>query len=366
MVKQQPITASQQLRLKAVHCKQLNPSWSNCKIGKHVGCSHHFVKRWVTRHQQSQHVSDKPRSGRPQKADADAEQHIYMAAQLPECTSAADIAANTERALGSKFSSSTVTRLLRKQGLQHLRARIVPMLRACHKVDRVTFARKALRREICSWLRTMITDSKYFKLQTMGRPAARWCTQATRGTVARPKHCIGVHVYMGICYHGTTTLKFVTGTHKQVSKYTDPKTKNPHKGVTGAEYTDILRDLFIPEGNRLFQNAGKWSNNWQLQQDNAPPHKTADNIAFIENHVPGGPFLTWPANSPDLSPIENLWAWMDRRLHKLHKCQNVEQLKEKLEEVRQSIPASLLHSLFDGMPARMRRVLEENGGYIGK
>ena len=218
MVKQQPITASQQLGLKAVHCKQLNPSWSNCKIGKHVGCSHHFVKRWVTRHQQSQHVSDKPRSGRPQKADADAEQHIYMAAQLPECTSAADIAANTERALGSKFSSSTVTRLLRKQGLQHLRARIVPMLKACHKVDRVTFARKALRREVCSWLRTMITDSKYFKLQTMGRPAARWCTQATRGTVARPKHCIGVHVYMGICYHGTTTLKFVTGTHKQVSQ----------------------------------------------------------------------------------------------------------------------------------------------------
>ena len=184
-----------------------------------------------------------------------------MAAQLPECTSAADIAANTERALGRKFSSSTVTRLLRKKGLQHLRAKTVPILTAHHKVRRVIFAKKALRREKCSWLRTMITDIKYFKLQTMGRPAARWCTQTTRGTVARPKHCIGVHVYMGNCYHGTTTLKFVTGTHKQKSKYTDPKTTKPHKGVTADEYRDILHDHFIPEGNRLFQNAGKWSNN---------------------------------------------------------------------------------------------------------
>lgn len=366
MVKQPPITASQQLRLKAVHLKQLNHSWSYCKIGKQIGCSHHFVKRWVERHQQFGHVSDQPRSGRPQKADADAVQHICMAAQLPECTSAADIAAHTERALDSKLSCSTVTRVLRQQGLQHLRAKVVPLLTASQKLDRVRFAKAALRRELCSWRRVMITDSKYFRLHAMGRPAGRWCTYATRGTVARPKHSIAVHVYMGISYHGITSLKFVTGTHKQVSKYTNPKTKKPHTGVAQEEYTDVLRDHFVPEGNKLFQHVNRWAGNWQMQQDNAPPHKTATNMAFITDNVPGGHFLSWPANSPDLSPIENLWAWMDRKLHKHHNCQNVEQLKEKLEEVRQSVPASLLHSLFDGMKARMLCVLEKKGGSIGK
>ena len=187
MVRQQPITDSQKLRLQAVHCKQHNQSWSASKIGKHIGCSSKFVSRWVQRHEQSGSINDKPRSGRPQKADAVAEQYICMAAKLPECYSAADIAAKTQQATGLKLSTSSVKRLLRKKGLQHLTAKVVPMLTTAHKQARVRFAKLALRRERCSWRRVLITDSKYFKLHAMGKPAGRWCTPATRGVVARPK-----------------------------------------------------------------------------------------------------------------------------------------------------------------------------------
>ena len=366
MVKQQHITDSQKLRLEAVHCKQHNQSWTASKIGKHIGCDRKFVSRWVTRHQQSGSINDKPRPGRPQKADAAAEDYICMAAQLPECTSAADIAAKTQQALGLKLSASTVTRLLKRKGLQHLAPKVVPMLTDKQKLARVTFAKAALRRELCSWRRVMITDSKYFRLHAMGKPAGRWCTPATRGTVARPKHTIAAHVYMGISHRGATSLRFVTGTQKQVSKHINPKTKRPHTGVAQDEYTDVLRDHLIPEGNKLFQNAGKWAGNWQMQQDNAPPHKTATNMAVITANVPEGHFLAWPPNSPDLSPIENLWGWMDSKLHKYHKCKSVEELKDKLEQVRQSIPPTLLHNMFDGMKARMERVIALHGDYIGK
>ncbi|DBA98621.1 TPA: hypothetical protein ACH3X1_014411 [Trebouxia sp. C0004] len=64
----------------------------------------------------------------------------------------------------------------------------------------------------------------------------------------------------------------------------------------------LAKEHWVPEGNRLFQQAGKWVDNWQLQQDNAPPHKTAQNMAYITANVPGGHVLKWPANSPDLSP----------------------------------------------------------------
>ena len=87
-------------------------------------------------------------------------------------------------------------------------------------------------------------------------------------------------------------------------------------------------------------------------------------MAFTADHVPAGKLLVWPANSPDVSPIESLWAWMHSQLHKHHTF--VEELQEKLERVRQTIPVSYLHNVFDGMDARMKRVLDLNGDYIGK
>ena len=366
MVSTMPTQSSHSCRLQTVHLHQHYPTSSFSVIAKKIGCSHAFVSRWVARHQQLGHVKDKPRSGRPQKADTAAVQHVLMAAQLPECSSAADIVARTQQDLQLQLSCSTFTRILRRNGLKHLSPKVVPLLTARQKAARVKFARAALRRELVSWRRVLVTDSKYFKLYAMGKPAGRWCTPATRGTPARPKRSIAVHAYMGCCRHGTTKLKFVTGTHKQLSKYVNPKTKRLHCGVGHEEYKDVIKEHWVPEGNRLFQQSGKWSDNWQLQQDNAPPDKTAQNMAFITAIVPGGHFLEWPANSPDLSPIENLWAWMDHKLHKLPVCKDVAELKQKLEDIRQSIPACMLHAMFDGMIARMERVVALSGDYIGK
>ena len=42
----------------------------------------------MKRYQACQALDDKPRSGRPSRADAAAQQHLVMAAQLPECRTA--------------------------------------------------------------------------------------------------------------------------------------------------------------------------------------------------------------------------------------------------------------------------------------
>ena len=55
---------------------------------------------------------------------------------------------------------------------------------------------------------------------------------------------------------------------------------------------------------------------------------------------------------------------MDDKLHKQHKPTNIEELKQSLEAIRQSIPVTMLHSLFDGFEARMKRVIALKGAYI--
>ncbi len=77
---------------------------------------------------------------------------------------------------------------------------------------------------------------------------------------------------MGMTYWGVTILKLVTGTHKLAQKYI--KTKRAFAGVGSKEYNGVLQQHLIPEGKRLFQQAGRRADKRKLQQDSAPAHKT--------------------------------------------------------------------------------------------
>ena len=61
-----------------------------------------------------------------------------------------------------------------------------------------------------------------------------------------------------------------------------------------------------------------------------------------------------------------MWAWLEGRLHKEFKPKNIEELKDSLEQIRQSIPSNLLRYMFDHYEARMRRVVDMSDDYINK
>ena len=89
-------------------------------------------------------------------------------------------------------------------------------------------------------------------------------------------------------------------------------------------------------------------------------------MACIAANVPGGHFLEWPPNSPDLSPIENLWAWMDKKLGDRSEIKDTAELQVKLTAIRDSITTKQLSKYFRGMRNRMKRVAELHGAHIGK
>ena len=57
---------------------------------------------------------------------------------------------------------------------------------------------------------------------------------------------------------------------------------------------------------------------------------------------------------------------MEGKLHKEYKPKDVEELKESLEQIRQSIPADMLRDMFDHYEARMQQVVDMGGDYINK
>ena len=71
--------------------------------------------------------------------------------------------------------------------------------------------------------------------------------------------------------------------------------------------------------------------------------------------------LSWPGNSPDLNPIENIWDHLARQIAK-EKFQNGKGLLEKLKVTWQEIPLPYLEKLVDSMPQRIEAVIKAKGG----
>ena len=67
-----------------------------------------------------------------------------------------------------------------------------------------------------------------------------------------------------------------------------------------------------------------------FQQDNAPVHTSKLLKTFFKEN--DFELLPWPANSPDLNPIENIWGYISLELSKRN-LKSVKDMKNKILDI---------------------------------
>ena len=72
--------------------------------------------------------------------------------------------------------------------------------------------------------------------------------------------------------------------------------------------------------------------------------------------------VKWPACSPDLNPMENMWSYLSRKVHQHCKQHSsTEDLRTAVHREWNLIPQSYFDKLIESMETRCAAVLESKG-----
>ncbi len=103
------------------------------------------------------------------------------------------------------------------------------------------------------------------------------------------------------------------------------------EGTMNAErYIKVLEQHMLPSRWRVFQGRP-----CVFQQDNAKPHISAITTAWLRSGRVR--VLNWPVYSPDLSPIENIWPIIKRKICQ-RRPRTLQQMKTYIRQKWDQIP----------------------------
>lgn len=143
-----------------------------------------------------------------------------------------------------------------------------------------------------------------------------------------------------------------------------PEEKGEGK-MTAQKYTDLILDgEFFDFWMESMEELGCV----MMMEDGAPYHQGVASVRREQLEKDGwegwGPG-TWPSNSPDLNPIENLWYVLKCQIRKRKSPPKTkEALIEALKEEWKLIPMEKVRKIIESMPERMRLVIAAKGGAI--
>jgi transposase len=324
------LTPVQRAALITLHSLGLN----QVLIQQLTGCVPRTIQHWITQFEEQGNLEDQPRSGRPPVSNAKTDESIVQFAQSTPFTTPRII----KHELDLKFSARTVRRRLDEAGLRGRVARVEYPFEQKHIDARIQFAQKYQSWTEDQWCKVLFMDETHILLGQHGRV---W--------VQRPEDTEWMQEYIAQRDPWPQKLS-VWGCFSA-------------QGVGAFDFFDgrtnsrKLKELFdkhlVRTANQLCPR-GKWS----ILQDNASYHGAKIIQNWLQEHKVD--CIEIPSYSPDLNPIENLWADLKRRIE-AGNPRTIEQLKEILTSEWQSTSKQMCRNLAISMMDRCQSVLYYEG-----
>ncbi|RCN33912.1 transposase, partial [Ancylostoma caninum] len=235
------------------------------------------------------------------------------------------------------ISKSTVWRALpRSEYIVREIMKKAPRLTPLHKAARLEFVRRNITTD---WNTIIFSDEKKFNLDGPDGVKSYW-RDLRKNPITFSRRNFGggsLMVWGAFCDVAKLEVAFVSCR------------------IDSTEYQGVLQRHLLPflRGRRLHK--------YTFQQDNAAVHASQSTRTWLlENRVN---VMDWPACSPDLNPMENLWGILARKVYSNNRqFHSIEELKKAIIDAWEDVEDNALRNLVSSMPSRLFEVASKQGG----
>ena len=232
---------------------------------------------------------------------------------------------------GSKLSVRTIRRYLRKHGYHNYAAITKPFLSRKHMNARLCWANIYGNWSTEQWSTVAFSDESSFTIKPTSLRIRVWRKNRTAYIKSNMKPTfksgyVTLSVWAAFSMFGRTTLVRINGSLNQW------------------KYRDILEEHSLPFANKYHGG----TDHFIFQHDNCGPHRAKSIKSYMSSkHIS---LLPWPAQSPDLNPIENLWAILKKKLRTQDRYpSNVDALYNQLSTIWDTLPEVYIKNLVVSM-----------------